>query len=73
MAKLKVETNRDTELVKYSSLLIGEVFIYKGEVCMKTEDTSTAVRLNDGWFRTFSDSGDVLVTCVRKAELKLTI
>ena len=71
MAKLKVETNRDTELVKYSSLLIGEVFIYKGEVCMKTEDTSTAVRLNDGWFRAVD--GDLLVTCVRKAELKLTI
>lgn len=71
MSKLKVETNRDTELVKYSSLMTGEVFIYKGEVYMKTEEISTAVRLNDGWF--LAIDGEVHVTYVQKAELKLTI
>ena len=71
MAKLKIETNRDTELVKYSSLLTGEAFIYKGESYIKTEEVSTAVRLNDGWF--ISVDGDILVTYIKKAELKLTI
>ena len=75
MAKLKVETNRDTELIKFEALQVGEVFIMKnGEACMKMLDTfagANTVCLNDGRWMNIND--DALVTYVRKAELKLII
>ena len=75
MAKLKIEMNRDTELVKFCSIRDAEIFILAdGRTCMRTERLLTkinAVCLNDGdWLELDSD---VLVTYVKKAELKLTI
>ncbi len=75
MAKLKIETNRDTELIKFEALQVGEVFIVKsGSTCMKMIDTlkdANAVCLNDGCWMGIDK--DTLVTYIKKAELKLTI
>lgn len=75
MAKLKIETNRDTELIKFEALQVGEVFVMKkGDACMKMLDTfagANAVCLNDGCWMNIDD--DTLVTYIKKAELKLTI
>ena len=75
MAKLKVETNRDTELVKFCSIRDAEIFILAdGRACMRTERLLTrinAVCLDDGDWLELDD--DVLVTYVQRAELKLTI
>ena len=72
MAKLKIETNRDTELVKFEALQVGEVFIMtNGETCMKMIGAFAAVCLDDGRWMNIDDNA--LVTYVKKAELKLTI
>lgn len=73
MAKLKIETNRDTELIKFEALQVGEVFIATmGETCMKISGTfADAVCLDDGCWMSIDD--DALVTYIKKAELKLTI
>ena len=71
MAKINVETNRDSELVKYGSLQVGEAFFYEGEAYVRSVDKSWAVRLNDGGYSDFAD--EQLVTYVKRAELKLTI
>ena len=74
MAKLKVEMNRDTELVKFEVLQNGEVFMFEGEEHIKVDcyiSEVNAVRLSNGLAEGFD--GDTLVTFVKKAELKLTI
>ena len=79
MAKLKVETNKDSESVKYSSLKVGEVFIHPSVgACIKTERCwlrgdfpVNAICLEDGMF--LHIDADNLVTYVQKAELELTI
>lgn len=71
MAKVKIETNRDTELVKFCALEVGEIFMYDGKAFLRCISTELAMCLNDAHVWGFKD--DDLVTCVRKAELKLTI
>lgn len=71
MAKLKIETNRDTELVKFCSIEESEIFIHEGKAFERYSSTDMAICLNDGHVWGFKD--DDLVTYVRKAELKLTI
>lgn len=79
MAKLKIETNRDTELVRFDALEVGETFITsEGLVGIKTDQYElrgglrvNAICLNDGSYLYFKN--DALLTYVRSAELKLTI
>ena len=74
MAKLKVETNRDTELIKFEVLQNGEIFLVGNEAYVKADcyfNPVNAFRLSDGLATGLND--DDLVTYVKKAELKLTI
>lgn len=74
MAKIKVATNRDTELVKFEVLQNGEVFICDGEEHLKVNcflPEINAVRLSDGLAEGIDNSK--LVIYIEKAELKLTI
>jgi hypothetical protein len=78
MAKLKVETNRDTELIKFEALQVGEVFYYDNNACLKIDELHVrpgvvinAVSLENR--KVYQILDDVLVTYIKKAELKLTI
>lgn len=74
MAKLKVETNRDTTLVRFDALKDGEVFHIKEGACMKTNRVLAdinAVNLETGDWLILDEHK--LVTYVVEAELKLTI
>lgn len=71
MSKLKTETIRDTELVRYDSLEVGEIFVYADNAYIRTDNTHWAVRLSTGGFVQFND--EELVSYVKRAELKLTI
>lgn len=79
MAKLKVETNRDTELVKFCSILVNEIFYYDNNTCLKIDELQTiapeiainAISLENNKIYQIPD--DALVTYIKKAELKLTI
>lgn len=79
MAKLKIETNRDTELVKFCAILVNEVFYYDNNVCLKIDELQTikpevvinAVSLENR--KVYQIPDDALVTYIKKAELKLTI
>ena len=79
MAKLKIETNRDTELIKFEALQVGEIFIHDNNACLKIDELSTikpevvinAVSLENR--KVYEIPDDVLVTYIKKAELKLTI
>lgn len=71
MAKLKIETNRNTELVKFCTMQDGEIFVYNGGTYVRLENTWWGICITDGSSEEFED--DTLVTYVRRAELKLTI
>lgn len=70
MAKIKVNTIDDSTLIKFEAVQRGEVFIDDCEPFIKYTDVS-AFKLTSGSLMTFKE--DVLVTYVRRAELKLTI
>lgn len=70
MAKIKVNTIDDSTLIKFDAVQRGEVFIDDCEPFIKCADTA-AFKLTSGSLMTFKE--DVLVTYVRRAELKLTI
>ena len=79
MAKMKIEINRDTELVKFCAVEVGEIFIHDNNACLKIDELQTikpevvinAVSLENR--KVYEISDDVLVTYIKKAELKLTI
>ncbi len=74
MSKIKCEINEDSTLIKYNALQDGEIFIRKGEPCIKLRGEyykEHAIRLKDGSFVIIES--DELVTYVKSAELKLTI
>lgn len=70
MARIKYEINEGSTLVKFGALQQGEVFVADGKPHYKFNKVN-ALRISDGVWRYFDD--DVLVTYVKKAELKLTI
>lgn len=79
MAKIKCEINEDSILVKFESLVEGEVFVMGGKACIKVDKIYTdrtveyvnAIGLESREAYELPD--DALVTYVKKAELKLTI
>lgn len=70
MAKIKVNTIDDSTLIKFDAVQHGEVFIDDCGPFIKCAETA-AFKLTSGSIMTFKE--DVLVTYVRRAELKLTI
>lgn len=70
MAKIKVNTIDDSTLIKFDAVQHGEVFIDDCDPYIKYTSVS-AFNLTSGSLITFKE--DVLVTYVRRAELKLTI
>lgn len=71
MAKMKIEANRDTELVKFCTIEVGEIFMHEGKAFMRNVSMDLAICLDDAHIWGFEEND--LVTYVRRAELKLTI
>lgn len=72
MAKIAFYSDDDSTKVKFCSLLVGEVFVYKGDTYLKLDaDILNSVNLKNGDMECVED--DTLVTFVRRAELMLTI
>lgn len=74
MSKIKYEINEDSTLIKYDALQAGEIFIRKGEPCIKMRGEyykECAIHLKNGGL--VAIESDELVTYVKSAELNLTI
>ena len=74
MAKIKCEINKNSTLVNFEEVQIGEIFVLGGNPFIKIYKDSywaDAISLADGKFGCITD--DTLVVYVKSAELKLTI
>ena len=72
MAKIAFYSDDDSTKVKFCSLSVGEVFVYKGDTYFKLDaEGLNVVSLKNGEMYHMDD--DTLVTFVRRAELMLTI
>ena len=76
MARIKMNINEDSTLVKFDCVRMGEIFVKDGIAYikifpLKVGESINCFRLNDGACAYYSD--DTLVTYVKSAELKLTI
>ena len=62
---MKINNKIDNNCTTFNDLVCGDVFVYRDEICMKTDggDESNAVNLESGYLMTFFGEDDVrLVT-----------
>ena len=72
MSRIAFYTDDDTTIVKFCSLSVAEVFIYKGDTYFKLDaEGLNVVSLKNGGMYHMDD--DTPVTFVKRAELMLTI
>lgn len=72
MSRIAFYTDDDTTKVKFCSLSVAEVFVYKGDTYFKLDaEGLNVISLKNGEMYHMDD--DTLVTFVRRAELMLTI